>query len=918
MSRKIFSLNRGWKFHRGDIPGDEAVHNFGCRGTNAGIINGPAGKNYGDAMWRTVNVPHDYVNEGPFAEEYDMMHGYRERPNAWYRKSFTLDESFADKQLMLVFEGINIHCEVYFNGSLIERSFNGFQEIWVDITPRAYTDGKVNTLSVYVKSDPKQLWSYEGGGIYRNVWLCAKETMHIARDGVYVKPILKDEKENIWSVEVETEIENSAYTDNSADLWVEFSYKGERVVEKHMGCVDVSADTSRVVKYSFDINSPRLWDVENPELYDVSVFLKKEDVELDRETVSTGFRTFYVDVNEGFFLNGKRVQINGVCCHQDHACVGIAVPDNLVKYRISRIKAMGANAYRCSHHMMSRAVYDECDKQGLIVCDENRFLETRKDNLDALRAQVRRNRNHPSIVFWSLFNEEPLQNTEEGAAIYRKLKSEVKKLDDQRLCTGSMNGASLEGAGCEMDISGKNYGLGQIEAWHRDFPNQPMFGSENLSANQTRGCVKTDHSAYRCADLDTDKIGWGSTVQEHWNATHDKKWFAGTFFWTGLDYRGESAPFNWPAVSSQYGILDTCGFEKNEFYFVKSIFTQEPMVKIVPHWNHQKGETVRVFAVNNCQEAELFLNGKSLGKKPGNRGSQPCWEVEYEPGELCAKAMNNGVVVAEDRVVTATEATAIKIMPGTETVKNNGLDVAILNVAVIDDNGVIVPDACNTISFEVEGDGEFLGAGNGDPICHELDSNLTHSVFNGLAQVIVGVIPGAKELKLLAKGEGLKTAEYCVKFEDCSDVCFLKSVQNQNIGGFTMSLVSPERPDPKMIIDENDVNSFMPMDIPIRGYQKDFFGGYRMYRSVFVLPNLDNNSDVYTVEIGSACYVDIEIFVNGQKVFCDYSEKWAKSNPVRFSFNGNAGESIELRIIISYPFEENCAGISQYVKFITE
>ena len=284
MSRKKLSLNIDWKFHRGDVAGDEKAHVAGVRSTNAGILNGPAGKNYGDADWRSVNIPHDYVNEGEFSAEEDMMHGYRPRPNAWYRKSFTLDESFKDKQLMLCFEGISVHCEIYFNGSLLERSFNGFQEIWVDITPRAYTDGRVNVLAVYVKSDPVQLWSYEGGGIYRNVWLYAKDQLHIARDGFFVNPHLLDKEKQLWAVDIQAELENSGFSAISGEVYAKLSYKGEEIFAGSIGEAEVPALSISNLKGSFNVTSPKLWDIESPELYDFEISVIRDGEEIDKDS----------------------------------------------------------------------------------------------------------------------------------------------------------------------------------------------------------------------------------------------------------------------------------------------------------------------------------------------------------------------------------------------------------------------------------------------------------------------------------------------------------------------------------------------------------------------------------------------------------------------------------------------------------
>lgn len=918
MARKVLSLNKGWKFHRGDVAGDEALHGAGVRSTNAGILNGPAGKNYGDAAWRDVDVPHDYVNEGGFSPEEDMMHGYRPRPNAWYRKSFVLDESFSGKQLMLCFEGISVHCEIYFNGSLLERSFNGFQEIWVDITPRAYTDGRANVLAVYVKSDAVQLWSYEGGGIYRNVWLYAKEHLHIARDGHYVNPVLVDETNKLWQVNVEAELENSGYSSAKGEVFAKLSRKGEVIFEGKVGEAELGVSETVTLKQSFEVCDPLLWDVNSPNLYDCEINVLQNGKTVDSVSCRTGFRWFSVDNKNGFYLNGRNLKINGACCHQDHGCVGIAVPGNLNYFRVKKIKDMGCNAYRCAHHMMDRSVYDACDELGLIVADENRFFETRSDNLAAFANQVRRNRNHPSIIFWSILNEEPLQNTEEGAAIYRVLRREAEKWDKSRLFFGGMNGSSLDGAGLEMDISGKNYGLNQLDGFHRDYPNQPIIGSENIAAWYTRGELYTNPETCRCGCYDTDSFNWSNTLQEHWNMTHDKPWFAGQFIWAGFDYRGEPQPFQWPAICGPYGMMDMCGFEKSAFYFAKAMFEKKPFVKIIPHWNHTEGETVKVMVISNCQEAELFLNGESLGVKSVDIGNQPAWEIPFSEGTLLANGYNRKEIVAEDSVSTAGDAARVIISSQTAAPKNNGMDVLILEIRVADKEGRIVPSASNMLHIDIEGDGKLLGISNGDPVCHENDQNADHTVFHGLMQAIVSVNKGAKNIKVTASGEGLRSCEFVAEILDSDDVEFIESTPNYNIGGFTMSEVSPERIDPLMFIGDNDVNTFMPLDIPLKNYQNDFFGGYKLYRTVMPLPFIPNFNGVYTVEIGYAHYEEIEIYIDGKQVYAEKSEQWAINKPVRFSFPGKAGETAEMRILMKYSFTDNRGGLNQHVKFITE
>ena len=911
MERIVMNLDYEWRFHRGDIAMQKMnSHADSYSSCKSGAVVGPAGKIWNDADWRTVDLPHDYYAESDFNENNLLSHGYRTRCNAWYRKSFLLDEELEGKELFICFEGTAVNAEFYFNGSLMERSFSAYTETFFDITDRAYFDGRPNVLAVYIKGLETEGWWYEGAGIYRHVRLYAKNKMHIAHNGIFGKPVLKKGTKNSWTVEVETTLENSAYAADTASVKATILDGETPIAEQILENISVAGDTQKAVLQKLSVSRPERWDVDNPKLYNLVVEVMQNGVCVDSEKTRIGFRTFRIDAEKGFFLNGRPLKIMGTCNHQDHAGVGVGVPDSVQYYRIKRLKEMGTNAYRCAHNLPAKEVLDACDEIGLIVMDENRRFESRTEVLEYLDIMVKRDRNHPSIVFWSLFNEEPLQNTEEGAKIFRRMKSRVLKLDDTRLLVGAMNGSSMEGAGLEMDVTGINYSLKAVDGLHELHPDRPVIGSENNSAVSTRGCYVTDmEGAQVLNNYDEETVKWGQLVRETWDFTRKRDYFAGIFIWTGFDYRGEPTPFTWPSVSSQFGIMDTCGFAKDSFYFNQACFTTKPMVHILPHWTHKKGDTVRVMAVSNCDEVELFLNGKSLGRKPSDVCETAEWQVEYVPGRISAKAYRNGKCVAKDEQRTAGKPYAIRLMPEASSIMNDGADTAIVNVAVVDKKGIIVPYANNLIHFDIDGDGCVRGVGNGDPNSHELDNVPYRQAFCGLCQALITSKLGAKTLKLRAWSEGLEAAEITFDVSDVPAPICPKNVTNYILDGFTMSAVTEEKPDAAAEIADNDMNSFTPIQFVKDVFQSDFRNGWRIYRT---RPKAIKDGE-YRLDFLRARFAYGEIYVDGALV--DKIETPVRGGYVSKPFTVKADTTLDIRILLNVQNEKfPAAGISGRVE----
>ena len=894
MSRILIDMDREWRFHCGDIEETAAnSHSTSYNRCKAGAVVGPGGKHWNDREWRVVDLPHDYFSESDMREENLISHGYRTRNNAWYRKSFLLDESLADKELFLVFEGTAVNAEFYFNGSLMARSFSAYTETVFNITDRAYFDGRTNVLAVHINGFETEGWWYEGAGIYRHVKLFAKDKIHIAHNGIFGKPVLKKGTKNSWNVEVETVLENNNYSSVKGSV-VASLFDGDTLVAQTR-TEDVACDfaSKTVVNQKLSVSRPKRWDIDSPNLYTLKVDLLRDGEIIDSESTRIGFRTFSIDAKKGFFLNGRPLKIKGTCNHQDHAGVGVAVPDSVQYYRIKRLKEMGTNAYRASHNLPTKEVLDACDELGMIVMDENRRFESRDEVLDYLDIMVRRDRNHPSVIFWSLFNEEPLQNTEEGAKIYRRMRAVVEHLDDSRLITGAINGG-MGGTGLEMDVTGINYAIKHIEAMHAQYPNQPIIGSENNSAITTRGCYISDREeAQVLANYDEEVVPWGQSIRETWDFTRKNDYFAGIFIWTGFDYRGEPTPFTWPSVSSQFGIMDTCGFAKDSFYFNKACFTDKPMVHLLPHWNWKKGDTVRVMAVSNCDEVELFLGGKSLGRKSNDICTDnPEWQVEFAPGILSAKAYRGGKCVARTEQRTAGKPYAVRVETNTLDIKNDGQDTVVINVSVVDKKGVVVPYANNLVKFDVMGDGFVRGVGNGDPNSHESDILPERRAYCGLCQALVTSKLGAENISVRVYSEGLAEQIVTLNVISVEQPVLVKNAANYRIGGFTMSAVTDERPDPLIELADNDMNSFTPVELVHYQHQPDFHDGWRIYR---VCPRVYEKTTC-ALRFSYIRFHYAEIYVNGKLL--DTVDRHLNGEYVTPFFNAQPNSTPDVRILM--------------------
>ncbi|MBE6583598.1 MAG: DUF4982 domain-containing protein [Ruminococcaceae bacterium] len=897
MSRIVMDMDRGWRFRRGDIDANvKSSHSSDYAASKAGNAQGAAGRVWNDSDWRVVDLPHDYYAESDIVPECRHSHGYRVEDNAWYRKSFILPETLKDKDFMLVFEGTAVNAEFYLNGSVMARSFSAYTETAINVTDRLYFGGRPNILAVKINGKVMEGWWYEGAGIYRHVKLYVKDKLHVAHNGVFAKPMLKAGTKNSWDVFAEIEVENRNNTDSRGAVRSTL-LDGERVVATATTKTQTFEYSSKTtVKHKLYVSKPQRWDVDSPKLYTFKTEILDECGNvIDENLERIGFRTFRIDAQKGFFLNDRPLKIMGTCNHQDHAGVGVAVPDSVQYYRVKRLKEMGTNAYRCSHNLPNKEILDACDEFGLIVMDENRRFESSDEVLHNLDVMVRRDRNHPSVIFWSLFNEEPLQNTDEGARIYRTMRDYVRHLDDSRIITGAING-NMQGAGLEMDATGINYGIWNIDGYHKEYPNQPIIGAENNSAVTTRGCYKSDREGGTnvLCNYDEERVPWGQLIRETWKYTMEREWFAGIFIWTGFDYRGEPTPFTWPSVSSQFGIMDTCGFPKDSFYYNKACFVKQPMIHLLPHWNWSRGDVVRVAAPTNCDEAELFLNGKSLGRKVADCINTPEWQVEFSKGRLLVKGYRNGKCVAKAEQRTAGKPYAIKIMPVHTSIKNDGADTAVVNFAIVDKKGIVVPYADDLIKFTVVGDGYVRGVGNGDPNSHESDILPQRRAYCGLCQALITSKLGTESIKLIAESDGLVSAEFDFEVQGVAAPVMPEDCNLTYLSSVTMSGVTEERPNALVELADNDQNSFIPVTFDAKVYQSDFKLGWRIYRCVMRAPMTGKMKLI----MPSGMFRGIWVYVNGKLIVEDPDTLiWERSYETP-AFDTFADEAMDIRILV--------------------
>jgi beta-galactosidase len=714
--REHLSLDANWKFHLGDDWPD-ALHL-----ENSGTGSGPASDKFSDTYWRSINVPHDWAVELPFDWAADGSHGfhtlgvkYPTNSIAWYRRTFDLAKEDQGKRLWLTFDGVFRDATVWVNGWCVRHHEGGYYPFREDITDVVHYGGK-NTIAVRVDATKTEGWFYEGAGIYRHVWLDKTAPVAIAPDGIFVQSEFEHNvPKGDPAIQVEVRLLNSQTNAAKATVNCEIISPEGKSMKQFSGSGELNPQSRATVNLGTKLSSPSLWSPESPELYKLVTTVSVAGSTVDREETAFGIRTVGFDSNEGFLLNGIPYRIQGTCNHQDHAGVGAAIPDALQEFRVRKLKEFGCNAIRTSHNPPTPELLDVCDRLGMLVLDESRLMGSDSANMKKWDEQIRRDRNHPSVAMWCIANEQfMVQDTPQAGNVARSMQDYVKQLDPLRPVTyASPEGDVFRGINSVIEVRGWNYHYGpDMDRYHTEHPNQPNVGTEQASVVGTRGIYTNDHSRGYVAAYDVVWPGWTTTAESWWSYFADRPWLSGGFVWTGFDYRGEPTPYWWPCVNSHFGILDTCGFPKDVFYYYQSWWTTNTVLHLLPHWNWpgREGQKILVQAFSNCKQVELFLNGTSLGKQSMKPNSKLGWQVKYAPGTLSAKGYDaSGDVIAETKVETTGDATQIQLTPDRKTIDADGRDVSVFTVSAVDGQGCLVPVAQNKIHFSIEGAGNIIG-----------------------------------------------------------------------------------------------------------------------------------------------------------------------------------------------------------------
>jgi len=723
--RERLLMDFGWRFHLGNEWG------VGQSLAKAGTGFGPAGATFSDASWRRIDLPHDWAVELPFDPTADGAHGFKalgekfpQNSVGWYRRTFTLPAADAGRRLWLEFDGVFRDCTVFVNGWAVGQHESGYGSFRYDITDVANCGGK-NVVAVRVDASQFEGWFYEGAGIYRHVWLVKTAPLAIAPDGVFV--FSRFPNNGPAEIHLATRVANAASAAADTMVTWEIVAPGGETVASAQQSTTVDAAESVELEQTVNLDAPKLWSPETPRLYKLVTTVASGGETIDRGETEFGVRTVGFDAEKGFLLNGKPYALKGTCNHQDHAGVGAALPDALQYFRIAKLKEMGANAYRTSHNPPTPELLEACDRLGMLVMDENRLLGSDALHLGWLEELVRRDRNHPSVAIWSLGNEEfSVQRTPSGGRTAATMQDLVRRVDPTRpvTCNADM-GNEFAGINTVIEVRGWSYHIGKdnMDAYHAAHPAQPNVGSEQGSTVGTRGIYAKDEVRGYVSAYDDNKTEWSTTAEEWVSFFATRPWLSGGFVWTGFDYRGEPTPYGWPCINSHFGILDTCGFPKDNFWYYESWWTQQAVLHLLPHWNWagREGWEIDVRALSNCDEVELLLNGRSLGRQAMPRDGELKWKVPYAPGALAAKGFKAGTLVAETKVETTGAPAAVRLAPDRATIHADGEDVAVIAVSVLDEQGRVVPTAANHVSFELDGPGRIVGVGNGDPSCHEPD-----------------------------------------------------------------------------------------------------------------------------------------------------------------------------------------------------
>ena len=791
--RERILLDDGWQFAFGNASSPEK--DFGC-GTEyfnyltkaASIHNeGPCSPKFNPEKWgverKTVNLTHAWVVDLPYAKEASHSHGYKavgykfpENSVGWYRKTITVPQEDLGKHLYLQFDGIFRDARIWINGFYLGHEPSGYATQVYDIT-EYLNYGEENLICVRADATLEEGWFYEGAGIYRHVWLNKTAPLHVAPFGTFVHSTLAAPFDKA-KLTIETTVENSGLqTEDYRLCHILRDADGKEVARCETAGKPVLPKDRQLTVGEIALDKPHLWSVDTPYLYTLLTEVYQHGKLVDAYTTTTGIRDIRFDADKGFLLNGQPLKLKGVNMHQDHPGVGAGIPDALQVYRLKELKKFGCNAYRSSHNPMTPEMLDACDSLGILVIEENRLTGVNEEHTRLLKRMIDRDRNHPCIILWSVGNEEwGIEWKESGTRIAATMREYCHRFDPTRLMTvASSSGPAIL---IPADVAGYNYILqNPVEQHRKDYPGRRALGSEETTGCGTRGIYFDAHGKGHMVAHNRKPNGPDSLlncIERGWKFYDERPYLAGLFYWTGFDYRGEPNPMKFPATGSQFGILDYCGFPKDEAWYLKSWWTNEPVLHILPHWNLQghEGDSIDIWVYSNCDEVELTVNGKKLDRKPMPRNGHLSWKAVFQPGAVKAVGYKNGKKILARTVETTGAPARISLTADRPVIQADNRDVAVCNIELQDKKKRFVPTACNDLTITVSGPVRILGVGNGDPAYQATERPAdadarTYQVkaFNGLAQVLLQSTGEAGEATLTVVSENLPETSCVLKLQ---------------------------------------------------------------------------------------------------------------------------------------------------------
>ena len=859
--KKVFSLNHDWRFKKiADLSQTVLKDDFYMfeAETKTGMQSDYRGNSYYDGEWQLVKLPHDWeMYEAP-AGENEMGHGFRPKGAVMYRKTFSLKEWQLGKRLFLKFDAIAMKSIIYINGIKMAKGDSGYIPVMAEITDFV-EPGKQITVAVMADSRPKEGWWYEGGGIYGNAYLIAAEDSFFVEDGIYVKPeYLQDGK---WQVTVSAEVDCAH---NGLRMECIFTETQEKV--------SVPCEGGRCTA-SFLVQTPELWCPENPRLYKMKCTLYDQQEALDEEEIAFGFRTIIFDTEKGCLLNGKPIKLKGVCIHHDHAGVGVAMPDKVQRYRIARLKEMGCNAIRTSHNPHLKEFYQACDELGILVMNETRHFSSTTEALEQLRKFVRRDRNHPCVVMWSLFNEEPLQCTKVGLRMAEKMKAVVREEDPTRPVTGGMNGAlEKEGVVDCVDIMGINYMQYAYEEFHRLHPRMPIIGSETGSYLTSRYRMYTDLELEKKSCSFTKIAGdnlhpWSASPGQTWKRIMDHDYVLGGFYWTGFDYRSETR--GWPAINCDFGAMDMCGFPKDCYYMHKAVWSEVHTIHAVYYRNYKKPGDMIINCYTDCEQFNLYIDDMLFGTFDNDKyDHEPVYIENFNGKEFILTGIERGEEVCTYKEALPVKPYHICAKVSQETLMSNGEDTCVVDVYLKGANDAVVHTANNLVQFQVTGGGRIIGVGNGDSTDHSSEKADTRNLYAGCCQLIVQSNGRKEDTQIQISCEGVRDTALQLRCEDVPMPPFIPSESARiSVLSWQASDVYQEYPCNEKI--GNMRSSWIPTTV---GYGKSLmYSGKKGFGAIvgrIVVPKITNGSRAYLIfEEIQGC---VDIYFDKKRVYISH------------------------------------------------